>query len=561
MIKYLLLFILLFSNYLSPKSQENIQELFKEGKFKKVISLLTEKSNIQELNSDEYNQLIQSFSNFKQYSNSLVYADKMIAKCEKESDTINLVKALNRKAEALMDLYKVKEGISFSEEKSKVFRPQDSLEYQLFCFKWGMLYYHDNQYQKAYDTYQKITTPKYRNLHIFTNNFAITNIGLKNYDTAIVYLKKSIQLSREDADYYGINSTFSNIAHTLIAQNKWDEAKIYLDSIYKVKSTGMTLYNKKGIYKNFYNYYIHKKKTDSFILYVDSIYNINDLIFNTKLNEKITELETSYSREKQLQHKVEITDFELEKSETQKLWGLTLTIILIIASIIVIVYLRFRNIKFDRDRVVTEQQLLRSQMTPHFIFNSLSVIQGMVLNQEENKASIYLSKFSKLMRLILENSRNKTVSLDNELQTLNYYLELQNIRFQNRFTYKISIDDRINLKELFIPPMIIQPFVENITEHAFNPQKKEGEITIDIQKYDSHITCKIIDNGIGINAVKKAVKNQRKSLSTTITLERLQHLSKEFKTNASVLIQDRSNFNEQGTIVSLNIPFKQINND
>jgi sensor histidine kinase YesM len=200
-------------------------------------------------------------------------------------------------------------------------------------------------------------------------------------------------------------------------------------------------------------------------------------------------------------------------------------------------------------------------MTPHFIFNSLSVIQGMILNQEENKASIYLSKFSKLMRLILENSRNKTVSLDNELQALNYYLELQNIRFQNRFTYKISIDDKINLEELFIPPMIIQPFVENITEHAFNPQKKEGKIIIDIQKHDSHITCKIIDNGIGINAVKKAVKNQKKSLSTTITLERLQHLSKEFKTNPSVLIQDRSNFSEQGTIVSLNIPFKQTNND
>ena len=90
-------------------------------------------------------------------------------------------------------------------------------------------------------------------------------------------------------------------------------------------------------------------------------------------------------------------------------------------------------------------------MTPHFIFNSLAVIQGMVLNKEETKASNYLSKFSKLMRLILENSRNKTVSLKDELQALTFYLDLQNIRFENRFTYTLTIDEKIDPEHLCIP--------------------------------------------------------------------------------------------------------------
>ena len=109
--------------------------------------------------------------------------------------------------------------------------------------------------------------------------------------------------------------------------------------------------------------------------------------------------------------------------------------------------------------------------------------------------------------------------------------------------------------------MIIQPFVENITEHAFSLQKKEGKINIEIQQFKNYLTCIITDNGIGINAVKKSIKNQRKSLSTTITSERLQHLSKEFKAIASVKVEDRIKFGAQGTIVSLNIPFKQPIND
>lgn len=202
MLKFIFFFFLLISNFSTFLTQDTLEALYVNKEYTEIIDLLTTKSKTTPLSPQEYNKLILSYTKLKQHSNSLIYSNKMIEYCESKFDTANLVIAINRKAEALIDLFKIEEGVAFSEEKSKLFRPKDSLDFQQFCFKWGMLYYNNGQYQKAFDVYQKITAEKYRNTTLFNHNFAVTNMGLESYDTALIYYKKTIAASLLNNDTY-----------------------------------------------------------------------------------------------------------------------------------------------------------------------------------------------------------------------------------------------------------------------------------------------------------------------------------------------------------------------
>ena len=202
-----------------------------------------------------------------------------------------------------------------------------------------------------------------------------------------------------------------------------------------------------------------------------------------------------------------------------------------------------------------QQKLLRSQMTPHFIFNSMAVLQGMILNKEEKKSVNYLSKFSKLLRITLENSRDKMVSLSEELEALENYLALQNLE-NEAYQYTILVEDTVDVPKFEIPPMLIQPFVENAVEHAFIGQKGYKKIDVHLTYNSKKLICTITDNGIGINTLKEIKNHQKKSLATAITSERLKILSEDLKMEGSVTIEDRKKHNEEGTIVTLLIPHK-----
>lgn len=141
----------------------------------------------------------------------------------------------------------------------------------------------------------------------------------------------------------------------------------------------------------------------------------------------------------------------------------------------VIFYQKLKNAKTKTQNAVIEQKLLRSQMTPHFIFNSLSVLQGMILNKEDKKSVSYLSKFSKLLRITLENSRDKTVLLSQELKAVQNYLTLQNLE-NDVYQSTLLVEETIDIPMFEVPPMLIQPFVENAIEHAFTDTNDEKKL-------------------------------------------------------------------------------------
>jgi LytS/YehU family sensor histidine kinase len=141
-------------------------------------------------------------------------------------------------------------------------------------------------------------------------------------------------------------------------------------------------------------------------------------------------------------------------------------------------------------------------MNPHFIFNTLSAIQNTLLDNEPIKLAIYISKFALLIRQNFDFVNKKTISLSDEIDALKNYMDMQNLRFNNRFDYEINISNAINISKTEIPPLLIQPFIENAIEHGFRNKTEKGIIIINISKKEKYICYEIIDNGKGYSITK-----------------------------------------------------------
>ncbi|WP_282087493.1 tetratricopeptide repeat-containing sensor histidine kinase [Aquimarina algiphila] len=548
-------------NLFEDKNYEDVEQFFKERDYDKVINILGKKEVDSKLSMREYYLLARSYARIGQYSNGYTLAIQMYEKSSAKKDTANLVIAYNLRVENLTDMSKVKEGVRLCDEAGTVFRVQDSIELQKLCFKCGVLYYYDKDYDKAYDTYNKITKKEYRKLPVFTGNYGLVLMGLKKWDEAIVNFKNALKYKYESKDVKEINITLSNIGLAYIKQKKWKEAKVFLDSAHRSFTLESQIRGHKTLNENYFLLYKGQKKIDTALEYLERINDWNEEIFREKINEKIYSLENSNKREHILKKKVKVIDDELITSQKQKLWGAVILLFIILVLLSIVFIFAYNRIRTAHENILTEQKLLRSQMTPHFIFNSLSVLQGMILNNEEKKAVLYLSKFSKLLRLILESSREKLVYIQEELEALQNYMDLQNMGSKNSFKYTLQLDDNIQEIGLLIPPMLIQPFVENAIIHGFKNNVEDPEISIEISFKENKLVCLIKDNGVGIDNGEKIPLSDKKSLATKITSERLKIISKKFKVPSGVFIQNRSVFNEKGTQVTLTLPYKIDQND
>lgn len=223
---------------------------------------------------------------------------------------------------------------------------------------------------------------------------------------------------------------------------------------------------------------------------------------------------------------------------------------------------KHQNIKnqLEIKNLKTEQQMLKAQMNPHFIYNSLNSIQAFIAENKTYEASKYLAGFARMARGFLENSRNNEVSLDDEIEFLTLYLNLKQLRFANKFSYHFNIEDSVDTEFIKIPPMLIQPFLENSIIHGFSGQTNR-QLIITFKASDTHLLCTINDNGIGRSATETETKSQKKSsLATQITSERLANMAEQLKTEATVEIFDKVHTKTnmpESTTVKLKIPIIQ----
>ena len=206
-------------------------------------------------------------------------------------------------------------------------------------------------------------------------------------------------------------------------------------------------------------------------------------------------------------------------------------------------------------------QALRAQMNPHFIFNCLNAINHFIQKNETETASDYLTKFSRLIRMVLQSSSHKYISLHDELETLNLYIGMESVRFKEHFSYSIYCDPKVDIESVQIPPMLLQPFVENAIWHGLMHKKDGGTLSIDIKEEDETLVCTIQDNGIGRKKaaeLKSKSASYKKSMGMQITENRLKMLYSGYGGGPAMKIVDLENeYGEAtGTKIILRLPVK-----
>ncbi|WP_338790042.1 histidine kinase [Bernardetia sp. MNP-M8] len=380
------------------------------------------------------------------------------------------------------------------------------------------------------------------------------------FDSARIYFQKVLKLKLKN-EYDTFENRYINYCNLLqinIKIGKISEADSIISKLSEMEkdtSLYLSLPSRQLFAEAMMNYYYQVRNFDKYHEATEKVLDLKDQMQKEAEIQAKEEMHTMYQLEenkksiKNLNQSVEATENELQK--TKYFLAITILTILIILAILAILYYRQKSRKLQQEyeKVILEQKLLRTQMEPHFIFNTLSTLQSLIRFQEPKKAIDYLNRFSRLLRSNLELSRQEMISLEDEIETMDNYLGLQQARFEDYFTYQIQVPDGLEVDALFIPPMLIQPFVENSILHGFDGEQKwHIDIKITELTEAKQLQIEIIDNGVGINTVSK--KNH-KSLSGEIAKERLEILSKKYK-----IPTDYQIFSEQGkgTTVCLKLP-------
>ena len=488
---------------------------------------------------------------------------------KKTFDTLSIAFGLNNLGEIYSSMGKYDKALEYHQQSLKFSQiKENKSNIAMNNSNIGNIYRHKKEYLKALKYYQislqtsqEINNQKQTSINF--NNIGTINLLLNKPSIARENFIKAKEINKEIDSKQLVCVSLLGIAKSYLAENKYKEAlkeALKSNEIATKHKLAIEQKNAQEVLSKIYESTGDFKK--AFASH-QQFKILNDSLFNKENIEKITQLEYEYKykqaldsasiRELKLTKTVKTTSQDLEKSQRNYLLAIIgfLSVSILLGGIIF--FLKYRNIKSKNLNIVTEQRLLRSQMTPHFIFNSLSVLQGMILNKEEKKSVSYLSKFSKLLRIILENSRDKTVLLCQELEAVEDYLALHNLENET-YKYEIVVEDTIDKTAFEIPPMLIQPFVENAIEHAFKNQSEDKKIDIHLSYVNKKLIATIIDNGIGINASKETKNYHKKSLATKITSERIKILAKDFKMEGSIQIEDRQKYNEQGTKVTIVIP-------
>ena len=432
------------------------------------------------------------------------------------------------------------------------------------------------------------------------NNLGGIYLSIKKYKKALNYYQNSLSLSDPAASN---TSTKMNIGNTLKFLGRYEEARTLLlegvkefakteDTRQKVISLNLLgdLYveteewaklidvSEKSLkyletypfteQRKFaaYNLSIGQEKigyTKAALVNYKLYNSLKDSLFSEQKAKEIDRLEAQFEFEQNKRKISELTEDNL-KSEIQIANDriLRLVMIVIFGFVILILIIIFISYKKKQDKkrhelamtkLEIEQRMLRSQMNPHFIFNALNSVQSFVSTNHTFEAEVFLSKFSLLIRNILENSTHEYIGLDEEIETLKLYLELEKLRFDDKFEF--TIDNQILDPSVNVPPMLIQPFVENSILHGMKGKTSKGHINLRFTEVsDDMILCVVEDDGVGRNNNTK--KNGHQSLATQLTNDRISYFNSRKSSNFELKLIDLKNEggSPAGTKVELLIP-------
>ena len=381
---------------------------------------------------------------------------------------------------------------------------------------------------------------------------------------AIDILKPTLTMSVALGDAYYITMAKKNYGWALINQGENDNARILLnEALAEAQKRNIQLF----IAESYKQLASLSEKTGDFknaLRYTNLFHENEGEYLNERNQQYMAQLIMKYDTDKK-KNQIEILEKEnelvnLKLTNNRRIFSIAAVCLALLATIMYILYHQNR-LKTEKEILDIEQRMMRSQMNPHFIFNSLNSIKLYIINNEKDKAVYYLNKFSKLIRIILATSRDKDISLKEELETMELYMNIENIRFSNKIDYQLNIELGIDSNQIRIPSMILQPFLENAIWHGLSSLAGDKKVQMNVRKKsDNAIVIEITDNGIGREKSKqikaqKTLKNP--SVGIDLTQERLNNYYKDMDGEHSLEITDLyENGLPIGTKVALTIPHK-----
>ncbi|RSK39989.1 tetratricopeptide repeat protein [Mangrovimonas spongiae] len=401
---------------------------------------------------------------------------------------------------------------------------------------------------------------------ICNNSIAKIEIKKGHYNKALPLINSAIKNATQEKDQFYIATSYLNLGLVQLKLNQLEQANtsltIALDIAeeYNLKSSVVTaydylsqLYEKTHDYKKALKYNKLHQELDETITNDRNLQYANGLIIKYETEKKNNQIQALASEN-------EIVKLKLKQNKNFLLFSIIGGCLAL--AIMVILY-RQHKLKNEKKIITLEQEMLRNQMNPHFIFNSLNSIKLYIINNEKENAVYYLNKFSKLIRKILIASTEKEISLHDELETMALYMNIENIRFSNEIDFSITINDNVNTDLIKVPSLILQPFLENALWHGLSSKSGEKKITLKVSKSSPEfVTISITDNGIGREAsrkIREQKKLKRKSVGLDITKARLANFSKHYANDYSIEIIDLYSDNKaSGTKVIVNIPVRAI---
>ncbi|MEZ4792217.1 MAG: tetratricopeptide repeat protein [Gelidibacter sp.] len=445
-------------------------------------------------------------------------------------------------------------------------------------------------------------------------NLAVVNDLLNNPSKAIELLNESLSIYKEIGNERGIASSMSNLAIANTALSKFDEALEYLNqtkAMYQkwnddanlaiinnaIGETYMTMSSKGALpasvgYDTAVQYFnkalYHSKQAKSIRQEQDSYENLSqtwykqgnykkayeakersivlkDSMFSMEKKEEIVRMEEQFRFDKETSELKAKNEKEqaLGMAEIKRQKVIKNGSIIGGTALLCSLFFWFVTYKRKRDAISqkkeaefnttvanTELKALRAQMNPHFIFNSLNSINDFISKNDAESAQNYLTKFAKMMRRTLESSNQKEITLEDDLKLLELYLQIEAIRLQHKFTYDIKVDEGLDKENTLIPPLILQPFIENSIWHGISNKEGKGHIVIEIKKQDDMMLCSVDDDGVGRRPIIEA--SDKHSMGVDITKSRIDILNKLKKTNGTMRIIDK----REGVRVEILLPLQ-----
>lgn len=423
---------------------------------------------------------------------------------------------------------------------------------------------------------EKVVTKKQELFNLNTNFGAIYQIK-KQYDKAIAYFYKSLNIANALNNNDGITMSYNSIAKVYLEQEKLDSAELYLLKSKKLLEIKGKLASIENNYESLSSLYNKKGEYKKSLKFKGLQIELRDSILGIEKQQALIDVEKKYQTEKVKREKELVEAREIiarEKAEqSRKLSIGAIVFACIVLFLLIFIFNRLKLIRKQKTELddaylrleeskkyelaASNLKALKSQMNPHFIFNSLNSIQDLILQKDTETSYDYIVLFAELVRNTLNYSNNEFIEFDKEIDFLTVYLELEKLRFGEEFTY--SINDQ-GISGIKVPSLIIQPFLENSLKHGLLHRDGLKTLSIDFELKDNLI-CTIIDNGVGreeSERIQKRRGGKHESFAMNAIQERLNLLGERFEGNFSFEVIDLYDYDvSKGTKIIVRIPFEQ----